>query len=181
MKENSTLSSVIQNHLKPGPWNKLKPFCTEQLDSLKFLICKYPKVFPFPFPYWLIVVDLLIILRFMFASLHTTMISKSLNVPIPVDLNQSLRSVLDCYHWSPQSKRHSIQGRGNRRNWFWSRLSWCILWCFAQINPDDFLNWKGDFSQWRNWRKGRFLGAELLMFIALFKKNKKLWVEGSSL
>ncbi|RVW20231.1 Disease resistance protein RGA2 [Vitis vinifera] len=70
MKENSTLSSVIQNHLKPGPWNKLKPFCTEQLDSLKFLICKYPK--------------------------------------------------------------------------------------------------------WRNWRKGRFLGAELLMFIALFKKNKKL-------
>ncbi|KAL6327190.1 hypothetical protein AAG906_015229 [Vitis piasezkii] len=44
MKENSTLSSVIQNHLKPGPWNKLKPFCTEQLDSLKFLICKYPKL-----------------------------------------------------------------------------------------------------------------------------------------
>ncbi|KAL6327218.1 hypothetical protein AAG906_015257 [Vitis piasezkii] len=69
MKENSTLSSVIQNHLKPGPWNKLKPFCTEQLDSQIF-ICKYPK--------------------------------------------------------------------------------------------------------WRNWRKGRFLGAELLMFIALFKKNKKL-------
>ena len=115
MKENSTLSSVIQNHLKPGPWNKLKPFCTEQLDSLKFFICKYPKVFPFPFPYWLIVVDLLIILRFMFASLHTAMSSKSLNVPIPVDLNKSLRSVLDCYHWSIQSKRHSIQGRGNRR------------------------------------------------------------------
>ncbi|RVW94008.1 hypothetical protein CK203_033992 [Vitis vinifera] len=32
-----------------------------------------------------------------------------------------------------------------------------------------------DFSQWGNWRKGRFLGAELLMFIALFKKNKKLY------
>ncbi|CBI39357.3 unnamed protein product, partial [Vitis vinifera] len=44
MKENSTLSSVIENHLTPGPWNKLKPFCTEQLDSLKFFICKYPKV-----------------------------------------------------------------------------------------------------------------------------------------
>ena len=107
------LNPLIRN--SDWPWNKLKPFCTEKLDSLKFLICKYPKVFPFP--YWLIVVDLLIILRFMFASLHTAMISKSLNVPIPVDLNQSLRSVLDCYHWSPQSKRHSIQGRGNRRKW----------------------------------------------------------------
>ncbi|RVW19016.1 hypothetical protein CK203_095050 [Vitis vinifera] len=32
--------------------------------------------------------------------------------------------------------------------------------------------WAGDFSQWRNWRKGRFLGAELLMFIALFKKKR---------
>ena len=115
MKENSTLSSVIENHLKPGPWNKLKPFCTEQLDSLKFFICKYPKVFPFPC--WLILVDLLIILWFMFASLHTAMISKSLKMPIPVNLNQSLRRVLDCYHWSHKSKRHSIQGRGNRRKW----------------------------------------------------------------
>ncbi|RVW59739.1 putative disease resistance RPP13-like protein 1 [Vitis vinifera] len=68
--------------------------------------------------------------RFMFASLHTAMISKSLNVPIPVDLNQSLRS---------------------------------------------------DSSQWGNWRKGRFLGAELLMFIALFKKNKKLLNPGIEL
>ncbi|KAJ9685229.1 hypothetical protein PVL29_017308 [Vitis rotundifolia] len=99
------LNPLIRNSepFKAWPWNKLKPFCTEQLDSLKFLICKYPKVFPFPCR--LIVVDLLIILRFMFASLHTAMISKSLNVPIPVDLNQSLRSVLDCYHSSPQSKK----------------------------------------------------------------------------
>uniref|UniRef100_F6HCR0 Uncharacterized protein n=1 Tax=Vitis vinifera TaxID=29760 RepID=F6HCR0_VITVI len=28
----------------------------------------------------------------------SAMSSKSLNVPIPVDLNKSLRSVLDCYH-----------------------------------------------------------------------------------
>ncbi|KAL6327387.1 hypothetical protein AAG906_019077 [Vitis piasezkii] len=28
---------------KAWPWNKLKPFCTQKLDSLKFLICKYPK------------------------------------------------------------------------------------------------------------------------------------------
>uniref|UniRef100_F6I6M7 Disease resistance RPP13-like protein 1 n=1 Tax=Vitis vinifera TaxID=29760 RepID=F6I6M7_VITVI len=62
---------------KAWPWNKLKPFCTEQLDSLKFFICKYPK--------------------------------------------------------------------------------------------------------WGNWRKGRFLGAELLMFIALFKKNKKLLNPGIEL
>ena len=60
INENSTFSSVIEKHLKPGPWNhKLKPFCAEQLDCLKFFIRKYPKVFPFPC--WLIVVDLLII------------------------------------------------------------------------------------------------------------------------
>ncbi|XP_073027807.1 uncharacterized protein [Primulina eburnea] len=42
--ENTTLSSVIENHLKPGPWNhKLKQFCDETLDSLKFFIRKYPK------------------------------------------------------------------------------------------------------------------------------------------
>ncbi|KAL3815040.1 hypothetical protein ACJIZ3_016308 [Penstemon smallii] len=42
--ENTTLSSVIEDHLKPGPWNhSLKPFCDETLDSLKFFIRKYPK------------------------------------------------------------------------------------------------------------------------------------------
>ncbi|KAL6322848.1 hypothetical protein AAG906_020848 [Vitis piasezkii] len=45
VNENSTLSSVIENHLKPGPWNhKLRPFCAEQLDCLKFFIRKYLKV-----------------------------------------------------------------------------------------------------------------------------------------
>ncbi|CBI25142.3 unnamed protein product, partial [Vitis vinifera] len=44
IKENSALLSVIENCLKPGPWNKLKPFCAEQLDSLKFFIGKYPKL-----------------------------------------------------------------------------------------------------------------------------------------
>ncbi|XP_034709675.1 uncharacterized protein LOC117932513 [Vitis riparia] len=44
VNENSTLSSVIENHLKPGPWNhKLRPFCAEQLDCLKFFIRKYLK------------------------------------------------------------------------------------------------------------------------------------------
>uniref|UniRef100_F6HD13 Uncharacterized protein n=1 Tax=Vitis vinifera TaxID=29760 RepID=F6HD13_VITVI len=40
------LNPLIRNSepSKAWPWNKLKPFCTEQLDSLKFLICKYPKV-----------------------------------------------------------------------------------------------------------------------------------------
>ncbi|KAL6311831.1 hypothetical protein AAG906_025780 [Vitis piasezkii] len=39
------LNPLIRNSepSKAWPWNKLKPFCTEQLDSLKFLICKYPK------------------------------------------------------------------------------------------------------------------------------------------
>ncbi|XP_073129177.1 uncharacterized protein [Henckelia pumila] len=42
--ENTTFSSVIENHLEPGPWNhKLKQFCDEKLDSLKFFIRKYPK------------------------------------------------------------------------------------------------------------------------------------------
>ncbi|KZV20413.1 box C/D snoRNA protein 1 [Dorcoceras hygrometricum] len=42
--ENTSLSSVIENHLKPGPWNhKLKQFCDETLDSLRFFIRKYPK------------------------------------------------------------------------------------------------------------------------------------------
>ncbi|KAL6328493.1 hypothetical protein AAG906_038687 [Vitis piasezkii] len=47
IKENSALLSVIENRLKPGPWNKLKPFCAEQLDSLKFFIGKYPKSYDF--------------------------------------------------------------------------------------------------------------------------------------
>lgn len=42
--ENTTFSSVIEIHLKPGPWNhKLKQFSDETLDSLKFFIRKYPK------------------------------------------------------------------------------------------------------------------------------------------
>ncbi|RVW15273.1 hypothetical protein CK203_082035 [Vitis vinifera] len=45
VNENSTLSSVIENHLKPGPWNhKLRSFWAEQLDCLKFFIHKYLKV-----------------------------------------------------------------------------------------------------------------------------------------
>ncbi|EYU42238.1 hypothetical protein MIMGU_mgv1a007493mg [Erythranthe guttata] len=44
VNENTTLSSLIENHLKPGPWNhSLRPFCDENLDSLKFFIRKYPK------------------------------------------------------------------------------------------------------------------------------------------
>ena len=53
----------------------------------------------------------------MFVSLRRAMISKSSKMPIPVNLNQSIRSVLDCSHSSPNSRRHSIRGRGNRRKW----------------------------------------------------------------
>ena len=43
--ENSTLAFVIEKHLKPGPQNhKLKPFCAEELECLKFFISKYLKV-----------------------------------------------------------------------------------------------------------------------------------------
>ncbi|KAJ9158698.1 hypothetical protein P3X46_024259 [Hevea brasiliensis] len=42
--EDTYLCSVIEKHLKPGPWNhQLRQFCDEHLDSLKFLIRKYPK------------------------------------------------------------------------------------------------------------------------------------------
>ncbi|KAF8395903.1 hypothetical protein HHK36_019858 [Tetracentron sinense] len=42
--ENTSLFSVIENHLKPGQKNhQLRPFCKEQLDCLKFFIRKYPK------------------------------------------------------------------------------------------------------------------------------------------
>ncbi|KAK6915072.1 Zinc finger, HIT-type [Dillenia turbinata] len=41
--EDTKLGSIIEKHLKPGPWNHpLKQFC-EQLDCLKFFIRKYPK------------------------------------------------------------------------------------------------------------------------------------------
>ncbi|KAG2320250.1 hypothetical protein Bca52824_013463 [Brassica carinata] len=42
--EDTSLCSVIENHLKPGPWiHKLKPFCDVDLDSLKLFIRTYPK------------------------------------------------------------------------------------------------------------------------------------------
>ncbi|XP_030468665.1 uncharacterized protein LOC115687298 [Syzygium oleosum] len=44
MHEDMTLCTVIEKHLKPGPWNhQLKQFCDEQLDNLRFFIRKYPK------------------------------------------------------------------------------------------------------------------------------------------
>lgn len=48
--EHKSLHSIIEEHLKPGPWNcQLKPFCKEQLDSLKFFIQKNPKGLKSPF------------------------------------------------------------------------------------------------------------------------------------
>ncbi|KAL0884468.1 hypothetical protein Bca101_008449 [Brassica carinata] len=42
--EDTSLCSVIENHLKPGPWiHKLKPFCDVDLVSLKLFIRQYPK------------------------------------------------------------------------------------------------------------------------------------------
>lgn len=48
--ENTSLWSVIENHLKPGPWNhQLKRFCEEPLQSLKFFIRKHLKGSKSPF------------------------------------------------------------------------------------------------------------------------------------
>ncbi|GAB2232675.1 hypothetical protein Droror1_Dr00011721 [Drosera rotundifolia] len=48
--ESSKLHSVIEKHLQPSPWNhKLKKFCEEELENLKFFIRKYPKARKSPF------------------------------------------------------------------------------------------------------------------------------------
>ncbi|GAB4828134.1 hypothetical protein Ancab_035049 [Ancistrocladus abbreviatus] len=42
--ESTNLQSVIEKHLQPSPWNhKLRKFCNEQLEHLKFFIRRYPK------------------------------------------------------------------------------------------------------------------------------------------
>ncbi|XP_004488054.1 uncharacterized protein [Cicer arietinum] len=42
--ESTSFCSVLEKHLKPGPWNhQLKEFCNDQLDRLKLFIRKYPK------------------------------------------------------------------------------------------------------------------------------------------
>lgn len=42
--ENSSFCSILEKHLKPGPWNhQLRQFCEVQLDCLKLFIRKYPK------------------------------------------------------------------------------------------------------------------------------------------
>ena len=112
---------LLQNKRKLNPL-----ICTLQSWTLKIFIRKCPKVFPVPC--WLIVVDLLIFLWFMFVSLHRAMTLKSLKLPIPANLNRSLRSVLDCYHWLPKSKGE-IEENGS--SWcisILSKASWCILW-----------------------------------------------------
>ncbi|KAL5081079.1 hypothetical protein RYX36_009500 [Vicia faba] len=41
--ENSSFDTILEKHLKPGPWNhQLKEFCDQQ-DRLKLFIRKYPK------------------------------------------------------------------------------------------------------------------------------------------
>ncbi|CAG7867555.1 unnamed protein product [Brassica rapa] len=48
--EDTSLCSVIENHLKPGPWiHKLKPFCDVDLVSLKLFIRQCPKGAKAPF------------------------------------------------------------------------------------------------------------------------------------
>lgn len=42
--ENTPLCSVIESHLRPGPWkHRLRQFCEETLGSLKLFIRKHPK------------------------------------------------------------------------------------------------------------------------------------------
>ncbi|KAK7380199.1 hypothetical protein VNO78_32693 [Psophocarpus tetragonolobus] len=42
--ENASFYSILEKHLKPGPWNnQLRQFCDVKLDCLKLFIRKYPK------------------------------------------------------------------------------------------------------------------------------------------
>ncbi|KAF7815368.1 Box C/D snoRNA protein 1 [Senna tora] len=42
--ENTSLCTILEKHLKPGPWNhQLRKFCEDQLDCLKLFTRKYPK------------------------------------------------------------------------------------------------------------------------------------------
>ncbi|XLS90663.1 hypothetical protein HN51_066671, partial [Arachis hypogaea] len=44
VNENTSIYSILEKHLKPGPWNHpLRQFCEEQPDRLKIFIRKYPK------------------------------------------------------------------------------------------------------------------------------------------
>ncbi|OIW01346.1 hypothetical protein TanjilG_20528 [Lupinus angustifolius] len=44
VNENTNFGSILESHLKPGPWNhKLRQFCEDQLENLKLFIRKYPK------------------------------------------------------------------------------------------------------------------------------------------
>ncbi|GLT32150.1 hypothetical protein SLA2020_068370 [Shorea laevis] len=44
VNEERNICSVIENHLKPGPWiHQLRHFFEEQLENLKFFMRKYPK------------------------------------------------------------------------------------------------------------------------------------------
>ncbi|GJX11723.1 hypothetical protein Tco_0201582 [Tanacetum coccineum] len=50
VRESSSICSVIQNHLKPGPLNHpLRPYCLEPVESLKFFISKHPQQPKSPF------------------------------------------------------------------------------------------------------------------------------------
>ncbi|KAM3323346.1 box C/D snoRNA protein 1 [Capsicum chacoense] len=50
VREDTSLFSVLETHLKPGPWNHpLKQFCEESLDCLKLFIRKHPKGSKSPF------------------------------------------------------------------------------------------------------------------------------------
>ncbi|PON87069.1 Zinc finger, HIT-type [Trema orientale] len=50
VNENMNISSIVGNHLKPGPWHhQLKQFCEEDLESLKFFIRKFHKGASSPF------------------------------------------------------------------------------------------------------------------------------------
>ncbi|KAJ1431360.1 Zinc finger, HIT-type [Sesbania bispinosa] len=44
VNENTSFCSILEKHLKPGPWNnQLRQFCEDHLDCLKLFIRKYPK------------------------------------------------------------------------------------------------------------------------------------------
>ncbi|BBG96302.1 HIT-type Zinc finger family protein, partial [Prunus dulcis] len=99
VNENTKFCSIIENHLKPGPWNhQLRLFCEEQLDCLRLFIRKYPKGARSP----LCELDIRVPIRQQLTNL--------LKMPLPLFANQSLKLMEEMIQrWRCSFKEEEIE------------------------------------------------------------------------
>ncbi|KAI3964450.1 hypothetical protein MKX01_007140 [Papaver californicum] len=152
--ENTKLCSVIEKHLKLGPWNnKLRPFCEEILDRLEFFIrvnAKRPK-----FPY-----RELDIKSSISRQLANTLIVEFLetNSPSPKRImfkeeepeeeeGPQISNLMKCVNSEPMLNGETEE---DTDDFFFSNFNDLELPENADINPDDFLDLDGEFLQGLN-------------------------------